>query len=145
MEPFWDLKIGIYVEYLTHVSSKYITSWVLLSLTGTTSQTSRVLLADIIPWINKASLVLYIARMLNAMPRPTWCSEAVQCCRVHLLWLKLVIVEVESRLVSDSNLCDWGAGIDVACRLCTHYIDDLLPYAPLELCSYRGCGQVLHT
>ena len=26
--------------------------------------------------------------------------------------------------------------------LCTHYIDDLLPYAPLELCSYWVCGQV---
>ncbi len=31
MEPFWDLKIGEYVEYLMHVSSKYIISWVLLS------------------------------------------------------------------------------------------------------------------
>ena len=25
MEPFWDLKIGIYVEYRTYVSSEYIT------------------------------------------------------------------------------------------------------------------------
>ena len=24
------------------------------------------------------------------------------------------------------------------------YIDDLLPHAPLELCSYWGCGQVIH-
>ena len=24
------------------------------------------------------------------------------------------------------------------------YIDDLLPHAPLELCSYWGCGQVFH-
>ena len=33
----------------------------------------------------------------------------------------------------------------MACRLCTHYnIDDLLPYALLELCSYWGCGQVFH-
>ena len=97
MEPFWDLKIGIYVEYLTHVSSEYITSWVLLSLISTADRTSRVLLADVIPWINKASLVLYIARTLCAMPRPTWCSEAVWRCRVRLLWLKIVSVEVESR------------------------------------------------
>ena len=24
------------------------------------------------------------------------------------------------------------------------YIDDLLPHAPLELCSYWGCGQIFH-
>ena len=28
--------------------------------------------------------------------------------------------------------------------LVAHYIDDLVPYAPLELCSYWGCGQVFH-
>ena len=26
LEPFWDLKISKYVEYLTRVSSEYITS-----------------------------------------------------------------------------------------------------------------------
>ena len=26
LEPFWDLKISKYVEYLTHVSSEYIRS-----------------------------------------------------------------------------------------------------------------------
>ena len=26
LEPFWDLKINKYVEYLTRVSSEYITS-----------------------------------------------------------------------------------------------------------------------
>ena len=78
MEPFWDLKISIlYVEYLIHVSSEYITSWMLLSLTSTADRTSRFLLAAI---INKASLVLYtcITRTLRAMPWPTWCSEAVR-------------------------------------------------------------------
>ena len=31
----------------------------------------------------------------------------------------------------------------VACSpYCVLYIDDRLPYAPLELCSYWGCGQV---
>ena len=51
---------------------------------------------------------------------------------------KLVTVEIE-RL----HLGDRLQG-HVACRLCTHYIDDLVPYAPLELCSYWGCGQVFH-
>ena len=36
MEPFWDLKIGKYVEYLTCVSSEYSTCSVLPSLTNTT-------------------------------------------------------------------------------------------------------------
>ena len=29
-------------------------------------------------------------------------------------------------------------------RLRTHYIDDLLPYASLQLCSYWGCGKLFH-
>jgi hypothetical protein len=45
MEPFWDLKISKYVEYLTLVSSEYLVSCVLPSLTSTASQTSRVSLA----------------------------------------------------------------------------------------------------
>ena len=35
MEPFWDLKISKYVEYLTCVSSEYFISSVLPSLTST--------------------------------------------------------------------------------------------------------------
>ena len=35
MEVFWDLKIGKYVEYLTHASSEQIKGWVLFSLTST--------------------------------------------------------------------------------------------------------------
>ena len=53
--------------------------------------------------------------------------------------LKLVPVEVESRSQTTS--------LELRCRYqCgVYYIDDLLPYAPLELCSYWGCGQVFHT
>ena len=146
MEPFWDLKIGMHVEYLTHTSSKYVTSWVLPSLTSTAGRTSHVLLADIIPWINKTSLVLQVCtvRTLCAMLQPIWCSEAVWCCQVRLLWLKLVIVEVES-WVSDSNSAI-EAPASMWLGLCTHYmyIDDLLPYKSLELCSYWGHGQVFH-
>ena len=126
--------IQYYVEY---VSSQYIISWVLLSLTSTASWTLRVLLADVIPWINKASLLLYIACMLCAMLWPTWCLEAVYfvACKWKLSVSRLT---VGLRL----HLCDWGAGLDCACMLCTHYIDDLLPYKPL--CSYWACGQVFH-
>ena len=46
-----------------------------LSLTSTAGRTSRVLLDDVIPWINKASLVLYIAHTQRAMLRPIRCSE----------------------------------------------------------------------
>ena len=35
LEPFWDLKISKYVEYLTRVSSEYITGSALLSLRST--------------------------------------------------------------------------------------------------------------
>ena len=63
MEPFWGLKIHKYVEYLTHISSEYIISSVLPSLTSTARRTSRVFLDYVIPWINKASLALYIAHI----------------------------------------------------------------------------------
>jgi hypothetical protein len=61
---------------------------------------------------------------------------------------KLVSVEVESRSQTPSQRLAsrlLSACIDVARILCTHYIDDHLPYAPIELCSYWGCGQVFHT
>ena len=119
MEPFWDLKLC--VEYLTHVSSEYITSWVLLSLTSTAGRTSRILVADVIPWINKASLALY-ARTLSAMPRPTrWMA---------LSSLSPVIGNYQYRgreSVSDS-ISAIEAPTSMWLGLCTHYIDDLLSY-----------------
>ena len=42
-EPFWDLKFSENVEYLVRVSSEYLTSSVLPSLTSSNGQTSRVL------------------------------------------------------------------------------------------------------
>ena len=50
------------------VSSEYILSRVLLSPTSTAGRTSHVLLADVIPWINKASFALY--NIAHIMPRP---------------------------------------------------------------------------
>ena len=53
MEPFWDLKIGIYVEYLTHVSSEYInTSQVLLSLT---SKVDVPIMSQLVLWVMKTN------------------------------------------------------------------------------------------
>ncbi len=53
---FLGLEISKYVEYLTRVSSEYLISCVLPSLTSTTGWASRVPLAYVIRWINKASL-----------------------------------------------------------------------------------------
>ena len=61
LEPFWGLKIGKYVEHLTRVSSKFIINRALLSLRSTTGSLYVFFLAYVMPWINKASLALYIA------------------------------------------------------------------------------------
>ncbi len=61
MEAFMDPKIS---KYLMRVSSEYFTSSVLPSLTSTAGQTSRVLLAYVIPWLNKTT----IYSMQRAMP-----------------------------------------------------------------------------
>ena len=93
LEPFWDLKASKYVEYLTRVSSEYITSWALLSLRSAVGWTSRIFLAYVMPWINKASLALYIARIIvtrgcgpraTAAAWPTWNLEEILCCGVRL-------------------------------------------------------------
>ena len=54
---------------------------------------------------------------------------------------KRVTVKVESQFQTPS-LFEVPTSMDVACRLCTHYIDDLVSHAPLELCSYWRYGQV---
>ena len=132
LEPFWDLKIGKYVEYLMPVSSEYLISCELLSLTSTAGRTSRVFLAYVIPWINKASLALYIAR---AMSWSIWSLEAVLRCRVRPYGWSIETCHYRGReSVSDSISA-------IETLLCTHYIDDLLPHAPLPLCSYWGHGQ----
>ncbi len=96
MEPFWDLKISKYVDYLTPVSSKYL-GCELLSLTRIAL---CVFLAYVIPWINKASLVLCIARIAQrAMTDPSeiwklyFAVEFVSVVEPS----KLVTIEVESR------------------------------------------------
>jgi hypothetical protein len=100
MEPFGGLKTGECVEYLIHVSSKYIRSWVLLSLTSTAGRTSRVLLADVIPWTNIASLALhvYIARAMSRTNlKFDWKLYCTSSSSPVFEESKLVTVELESR------------------------------------------------
>ena len=134
LEPFWDLKISKYVEYLTRVSSEYITSWALLSLRSTVGWTSRVFLAYVMPWINKASLALYIARIVTRGCPARDCSSVTNLkfgrntvLSSSSLWLKHRNLSL-SRLRVDlrRHLHDfWGEHRS----MCTHSIDDLLPHA----------------
>ena len=69
------------------------------------------------------------------MPRPIWNSEAV----LRALSSSSPVIEA-LKLVPES----WSQTPSLRLRRChqcgLYYIDDLLPYAPLELCSYWGCG-----
>ena len=57
MEPSNTKKpVNNNLEYLMHVPSKYLISWVLLSLTSMAGQTSCIPLSYVIPCINIASL-----------------------------------------------------------------------------------------
>jgi hypothetical protein len=90
----------MYVEHLTPVSSEHLISYELLSLISTAGQTSRVFLAHVIPWINKASLALYIARIVQRATTDR--SEVWKLyCAVELVPVaeasKFVTIEVESR------------------------------------------------
>ena len=80
-----------------HVSSEYLTSSVLPSLTRSDGQTSRILLADIIPWIYIDSPALYIACTMSSVPLDQ--SEAIYCAIEFFSVIeasKLVTIEVES-------------------------------------------------
>ena len=106
------------------VSRNSFASCVLPSLTSTAGQTSRILLAYVILWINKASLVLHVYKALT-----------VSCHNRSEVWKLYCTIEfislwsgIETIEVSQLHLCDWGA------RLCTHYnTDNLLLHAPLQL------------
>ena len=84
--------------------------------------------------------------MQRAILWPIWSSEAVLRCRVRLLRLKHHNLSLlRSRVGLRLHLCDWGTGIDVAGRtVYALYWWSFIPYAPLNLCSYWGCGQVFH-
>ena len=147
LEPFWDLKISKYVEYLMCVSSKYIKSWVPLSLRSTAGWTSCVFLAYVMPWINTASLVLYMAYIIvkgltcetcSAMPRPTWGLEGVLCCQVRLCGWSIETCHYPGwESVLDSISMISGAGIDVY----TFYWQPFIT-CTITLCSYWGYGHV---
>jgi hypothetical protein len=106
MEPFWDLKIGKYVEYIMRVSSEYFTNSVLPSLISTAGRTTCVFLAYVIPWMNKVSLALYIAHII-AQRATTDQSELWKLyCTVEFVpvieALKLVTNEVDSQFQTPS-------------------------------------------
>ena len=145
LEPFWGLSIS---KYLTHVSSEHITSWVLLSMTSTAGETSHVLLAYIMLWINIASLALYIARITVTRGWPARdcssvtnlksSSEGILCC-----WVRLCDWSIETcryqgwESILDAISMISGASIG---SMCTHSIDDLLPHAPLH---YAATGEMV--
>ena len=106
--PRWslseDLKISeYYVEYLTHVhvSSEYNTSWALLSLRSTTGWTSCIFLVYVMPWINKAKLVLYIARIIVKGLACAWdCSATNLKYIVHCVVEFVFVIEALKLLLS---------------------------------------------
>ena len=121
----------------------YLISCELLSLTSTADRTSHVFLAYIMLWINKASLALYKACIAQCV--------TIDRSEVYRSYTALSSFETchhrSQELVSDTISVIQAP----PCRyICTHYmyIDDLLPYAPLPLCSYNlywGDGQEFHT
>jgi hypothetical protein len=96
--------------------------------------------ATLYSWINKASLVLYIVRIMHAVCYATTNLKFGSCTALSssYLWLKRRNLSLSrSKVGLRLHLCDWGTGV------CTLYINDLLPHAPLQPCSYWEYGQVL--
>ncbi len=123
------------------VSSEYLISCELLSLTSTVGRNSH---ANVILWINKASLALYIHVARIVQRAMTDRSEVWKLyCTVEFVPVveasKLVTIEVESRSQTPSLRlrCQHAA-------LCTHYIDNLLSHSPLPICNYWGHDQEFH-
>jgi hypothetical protein len=122
LEPFWDLKIGKYVEYLTPVSSEYLISCELLSLISTAGRTSRAFLAYVIPWRPYA-----IYSTHSSMPRLT--DLKFRSCTALSIWLKHQNLSLSrSRVGLRLHLCGWGAGM----RHCTVYA---LYWRPFTICT----------
>ena len=130
---FWDLKISKYVEYLTRVSSEYITSWALLSLRSTVGWTSHVFLAYMY-----VMLWIYIARIIVTRDWPARdCSSAI-----NLKFGKNTVLSSSSLWLKHRNLSLSRLRVDLRRHLhdfwgqhrsmCTHSIDNLLPHAPLH-------------
>ena len=89
----------------------------LLPLTSTVDQTSRVLLANVMPWIYKASLALYIG---TAACHTATNLKFGSCTALSSLslWLNhrnlsLSVNKVKSRSLTPSLLWLVGAGIDI--------------------------------
>jgi hypothetical protein len=127
LEPFWDLKIGKHVEYLTPVSSEYLISCEVLSLTSSAGRTSRIFL---IPW-----RLCAIYSMYSSVPQLKFGS-----CIALLIWLNHRNLSLSrSRVGFRLHLCDWGASM----RYCVRTILTIYMHH-LPLCSYWGHGQQLN-
>ena len=88
----------------------------LLSPTSTAGRTSRVLLADVIPWINKISLALY--SMHHATTNLKFGSYTMLSSSSTVIEAsKLVPVEIETDSISAIEV----PAIDVACTILTTF------------------------
>ena len=128
--------IILYIEYDACIQ-RIVTNQVLLSLTSTPGRTLRILVADVIPWINKARLARYSTHAVcHATINPIF--KSYMALLTSLPVIENYHIEVKSRSQTPSlRLRRRRCGSD-----CTQYIDDLLPYEPL--CSYWACGQVFY-
>ena len=109
-------------------------------LSSTAGQTSRVLLADVIPWIKLIKLALCYTCILHAsciVPCHNWSEARKLYCTIEFVscdWsIETCHCMSRSRVGLRLHLCDWGTGVDVACRLCMHYIY----WWPFTLCIIR--------
>ena len=91
------------------VSSEYLTSSVLPSLTSSDGRTSRVLLGDVISWIYIDSPALYIACTMSSVPSDRSEVWKLYCAVEFFSALKLFTIEVESHSQTpddESLVCD---------------------------------------
>ena len=109
------------------------------SLSSITGWTSHILLAYIIPWISKSQpCAIYIACIMHAC-HANWDQSEFRklYCAVEFVSVIVALKLSLSRSRVGLRLHDWGASIDVD-HVYTppQCIDDLLPHAQLQQCSY---------
>ena len=143
----WNYSSLFHNWYMSHnslplfESDEYIISRALLSLRSTAGRTSRILLADVIPWINKPSLVLYIARTLCAMPQPTRYSKLYAYIALLISTLVIENCQCRDRESASLQLRRWHrCSLDCVCTILTTFYH-MNHYGAI----YWACGQVFIT
>ena len=138
MEPFQDLKFSENVEYIVRVSSEYLTSSVLPSLTSSDGRTSRVLQADVILWIYIDSPALYITCTMSSVPPDQSSCTALLSSSSSFETFHYQgqepLSEASLRLRHQHRTIQYSELI-ILTTFTTHNF---------PLCSYRGHGQVFH-